>query len=391
MDNKTITKIVFKKGEDNFVADIENIENRISQNSSNLETAKQELSNKYDTILSKVDLTGIVKSVNSIKPDIDGNVNVTGVSGNTDGSGNSSVDSLPVGAITFFSSATVPTGYLICNGVAVSRTTFSNLFSVIGTSFGSGDGENTFNLPNLLDKFIEGSETVGTSKDAGLPNITGTTGYTVTANDDTTTGALSKRSQSTAGCQALAAGPGKFTVLGFDASKSNNIYGSSNTVQPSSVTLLPCIKAYSSVTNSSDIDVTAFLNTVTNLPANYLSLGNQAISDTQLKSVSDKLRLSSSCLPSATYDELTHVNDTAYTAPADGWFVFSGEMSTSNCYISLLHTVTGLRHLSAAQPAGAFLCVYMMARKGETVFLDHSPYTTAKVNKFCYNNPTDKE
>ena len=86
MDNKTITKIVFKKGEDNFVADIENIENRISQNSSNLETAKQELSNKYDTILSKVDLTGIVKSVNSIKPDIDGNVNITGVNGNTDGS-----------------------------------------------------------------------------------------------------------------------------------------------------------------------------------------------------------------------------------------------------------------------------------------------------------------
>ena len=86
MDKKTITKIVLKKGEDNFVADIENIENRISQNSSNLETVKQELSNKYDTILSKVDLTGIVKSVNSIKPDIDGNVNITGVSGNTDGS-----------------------------------------------------------------------------------------------------------------------------------------------------------------------------------------------------------------------------------------------------------------------------------------------------------------
>lgn len=310
---------------------------------------------------------------------------------NSGGSGNGSGDSLPVGTITFFGSATVPTGYLICNGVAVSRTTFSNLFSVIGTSFGSGDGKNTFNLPNLLDKFIEGSETVGTSKDAGLPNITGTTGYTVTANDDTTTGALSKGSQSTTGCPSVAAGPGKFTVLDFDASKSNNIYGSSNTVQPSSVTLLPCIKAYGSVTNASDVDVSVFLNTVTNLPVNYLSLGDQTISDTQLKSVSDKLGLSSNCFPSTTYDELTQVNLATYTAPADGWFVFSGVMSSTNNYISMLNTVTGLRHLCAATPAGAFLCAYMMAKKGETVILDHSPYTTAKVSRFCYNNPTDKE
>lgn len=310
---------------------------------------------------------------------------------NSGGSGNSSGDSLPVGTITFFGSATVPTGYLICNGVAVSRTTFSNLFSVIGTSFGSGDGKNTFNLPNLLDKFIEGSETVGTSKDAGLPNITGTTGYTVTANDDTTTGALSKGSQSTQGCPCVAGGPGKFTVLGFDASKSNNIYGSSNTVQPSSVTLLPCIKAYSSVTNTSDVDVTAFLNTVTNLPANYLSLGGQAISDTQLKSVSDKLRLPSSCFPSTTYDALTQVSGTTYTAPADGWFAFSGIMSGTNSYIALENTVTGLRHLCASAPAGWHLSVYMMARKGETVMLAYTPYTSAKIGRFCYNNPTDKE
>ena len=53
MANKNIKKIILKKAGDNFVADIENIENRISQNSSNLETVKQELSNKYDTVLSE--------------------------------------------------------------------------------------------------------------------------------------------------------------------------------------------------------------------------------------------------------------------------------------------------------------------------------------------------
>lgn len=110
-----------------------------------------------------------------------------------------------------------------------------------------------------------------------------------------------------------------------------------------------------------------------------------------VKSVSDKLRLSSSCLPSTTYDELTQVSGATYTAPADGWFVFSGVMGTSTCYISLGNTVTGLRHLCTAQPASAFLCVYMMARKGETVILAYTPYTSAKIGRFCYNNPTDKE
>lgn len=52
MATKNIKKILLNKDGDNFVADIENIENRISQNSSNLETAKQELSDKCDTVLS---------------------------------------------------------------------------------------------------------------------------------------------------------------------------------------------------------------------------------------------------------------------------------------------------------------------------------------------------
>ena len=311
---------------------------------------------------------------------------------NSGGSGNSSGDSLPVGTITFFGSATVPAGYLICNGVAVSRTTFSTLFSVIGTSFGSGDGKNTFNLPNLLGKFIEGNITVGTEKSAGLPNIKGDIAFTCTSGDDNTGGAFSKTPGSSAyGACAGLTGPAKFTFNRFDASRSSSIYGNSDTVQPPSLTLLPCIKVYSSVTNTSDVDVTAFLNTVTNLPANYLSLGGQAISDTQLKSVSDKLRLPSSCFPSTTYDALTQVSGTTYTAPADGWFAFSGIMSGTNSYIALENTVTGLRHLCASAPAGWHLSVYMMARKGETVMLVYTPYTSAKIGRFYYNNPTDKE
>ena len=84
------------------------------------------------------------------------------------------VDILPTGAVIPFAGSTTPSGYLLCNGAAVSRTTYSKLYSAIGTTYGSGDGSTTFNLPNLNNNsFLEGSNTVGTAKSAGLPNITG--------------------------------------------------------------------------------------------------------------------------------------------------------------------------------------------------------------------------
>jgi hypothetical protein len=56
---------------------------------------------------------------------------------------------VPTGAIIQFGSSAVPSGYLLCNGVAVSRITYAPLYGVIGTTWGPGDGTTTFNLPNL--------------------------------------------------------------------------------------------------------------------------------------------------------------------------------------------------------------------------------------------------
>ena len=58
-----------------------------------------------------------------------------------------------VGFISMYSSSTPPTGWLSCDGSAVSRTTYADLFAVISTSYGSGDGSTTFNLPNLKGRF----------------------------------------------------------------------------------------------------------------------------------------------------------------------------------------------------------------------------------------------
>ncbi len=55
-----------------------------------------------------------------------------------------------------FARSTAPSGYLKCNGAAISRTTYAALFSAIGTTFGAGDGSTTFNIPDLRGEFIRG-------------------------------------------------------------------------------------------------------------------------------------------------------------------------------------------------------------------------------------------
>ncbi len=61
-------------------------------------------------------------------------------------------DLTPIGAITPYAGSAAPTGWLLCNGAAVSRTAYAALFAVCGTSFGTGDGSTTFNLPNLTNR-----------------------------------------------------------------------------------------------------------------------------------------------------------------------------------------------------------------------------------------------
>lgn len=63
---------------------------------------------------------------------------------------------LPAGAIQLFAMHAVPSGWLECNGAAVSRTTYANLFATISTLYGAGNGTTTFNLPDLRGMFVRG-------------------------------------------------------------------------------------------------------------------------------------------------------------------------------------------------------------------------------------------
>jgi len=84
----------------------------------------------------------------------------------TDGAGNLTWSfAPPVGSVISFAGSSAPSGYLLCDGSAVSRTTYANLYLTIGTTYGAGNGSTTFNLPDLRSKMI-----VGVGQGTGLTN-----------------------------------------------------------------------------------------------------------------------------------------------------------------------------------------------------------------------------
>ncbi|ARQ46311.1 phage tail protein [Oxalobacter formigenes] len=177
---------------------------------------------------------------------------------------------VPVGTVEYFATTTPPAGYLKADGAAVGRETYPDLYAAIGTTFGEGDGSTTFNLPDLIDRFAQGSDTPGQKLEAGLPNISGTlpsVKFGVVLGS--ASGAFN--SQSGASSELLASGgSGKRVNTDFVASRSNPIYGASETVQPPALTLLPCIKAFDAAINPGLIDITELANDVADLSANKL-------------------------------------------------------------------------------------------------------------------------
>ena len=152
------------------------------------------------------------------------------------------VQGVPVGVVQAFAGSTTPEGWLLCDGSAVSRTEFADLFAVIGDTYGAGDGSTTFNLPNLTDRFIEGSTTAGSVKVAGIPTITGSLDGATTLNV-VIDGALGwEQTDATDYSMTYQSGSMRYGKITFDASNSDSIYGNSTTVQPPALTMRYIIK-----------------------------------------------------------------------------------------------------------------------------------------------------
>jgi microcystin-dependent protein len=89
---------------------------------------------------------------------------------------------LPTGVVVPFAGATAPDGYLLCYGQAVSRSTYSDLFAAIGTTYSAGDGGTTFNVPDLRGRVAAGKDNMGGSAANRITNaISGITGTTLGA------------------------------------------------------------------------------------------------------------------------------------------------------------------------------------------------------------------
>lgn len=195
-----------------------------------------------------------------------------------------------------------PYGFLWCEGQAVSRTMYPELFAKLGTKYGAGDGSTTFNLPNPLDKYPQFAQTAGTVKSAGLPNIEGKallysnpagTAVCGWAGDGAFSGYPSANTHQVQNVTATSTDG--MRALQFKASASNSIYGNSDTVTPPTMTFRAIIKAYDAPTPSSaQIDLSQYASDLAN-------------------------RLTREMTPAFNKRDVITTSGT-YTAPVAGWY-----------------------------------------------------------------------
>ena len=133
---------------------------------------------------------------------------------------------VPVGTILTFGASTPPSGFLECNGSAISRSTYASLFSILSTTHGAGDGSSTFNIPDLRGQFVRGwdnSAGVDASRTFGSTQTDQNKNHTHTTDSVTLTGGIRKISE---GFGSGGSASGVFTKT---ADGTNTITGSSST------------------------------------------------------------------------------------------------------------------------------------------------------------------
>lgn len=138
---------------------------------------------------------------------------------------------LPSGIILPFGGTSAPTGYQLCNGALISRTTFASLFAAIGTAYGSGDGSTTFALPDLRYSTLRG---VGTNTSATGSGTVATNNATFTAHGFTRTGLQVRMSSGTLTGLALLTDYWIIVVdantLAFSTTRANALAGTKITI-----------------------------------------------------------------------------------------------------------------------------------------------------------------
>lgn len=143
-----------------------------------------------------------------------------------------------IGSLLPFAGDTPPSGWLRCDGAAISRITYANLFAVIGTKYGAGNGSTTFNLPNFINRTFWGGATSGAYLDGTVPNIRGVTGPNGSYNNH-----YEGCFYNADGSYNSPSGSNRYpNGVGFDASRSSSKYQDNALVRPESVQVMILIK-----------------------------------------------------------------------------------------------------------------------------------------------------
>lgn len=188
------------------------------------------------------------------------------------GGGMPTGDTFPIGAISPYAGSVAPTNWLICDGRAISRVTYSDLFNAIGTTYGSGDGNTTFNLPNLKGRVITGLDTSQTEFDA-LGETGGEKTHLLTDNEIPPLTAYAP-SQTTGGNMAYLNDWSGYTGTGLGnipitKTKTTNA-SEHNNLQPY-ITLNYIIKAFQSAGTVANVSTTTTTSDTDTYSCNYIN------------------------------------------------------------------------------------------------------------------------
>jgi microcystin-dependent protein len=160
---------------------------------------------------------------------------------------------VPTGSVFYFAASSAPSGYLEANGAAISRTTYADLFAVVSTTYGSGDGSTTFNLPDLRGEFIRGFDN-GKGTDSGRTFGSSQTDSTALPNNPFGTSDPGNHNHSYTQLNYVASitddGPDQFAAYSnpsgsntsSNGAHTHTITGGDSETRPRNIALLPCIK-----------------------------------------------------------------------------------------------------------------------------------------------------
>lgn len=137
---------------------------------------------------------------------------------------------ISAGTIIPYGGSSAPTGFVLCDGSALSRTTYSTLFGVIGTTFGSGDGSTTFNVPDLRGRVVAGADNMGGTAANRLTSTTmSPDGDTVGATGGEQTHTLTTAELASHGHPVIGTTNGIYnTTVGLKDNNAINIQGDDN-------------------------------------------------------------------------------------------------------------------------------------------------------------------